>query len=66
MTGPSTRTTGGDPLAGVDPGGTHSTKPGNPNKSGPARPERVAEDQAIKSGDRNTGEPDGPAGDPQS
>ena len=31
------RTTGNDPVEGLDPGGTHSTKPGNPDKSGPAK-----------------------------
>ena len=45
------RTTGGDPLAGADPGGTRSTKPGNPDKSGPAKPEEVGENRV--SGDRN-------------
>ncbi len=52
------RTTGNDPLDGVDPGGTHSTKPGNPDKSGPSKPERVDQDQTIVSGDRNAGRPD--------
>jgi hypothetical protein len=60
----STRTTGGDPAEGADPGGTRSTKPGNPDKSGPARPERVSENQKIVSGDRNAGRPDELAQDP--
>ena len=47
----SDRTTGNDPLDGVDPGGTHPTKPGNPDKSGPAKPKNV--DQAVVSGDQN-------------
>ena len=55
MTNQSTRTTGNDPAEGADPGGTRSTKPGNPDKSGPARPERVTEGQHVVSGDRNTG-----------
>ena len=50
------RGTGNDPLDGVDPGGTHSTKPGNPDKSGPAKPARVEE--PVVSGDRNAGRPD--------
>ena len=47
------RTTGGDPIEGADPGGTRSTKPGNPDKSGPAKPEKVQ--QTVVSGDRNDG-----------
>lgn len=47
------RTAGNDPVEGADPGGTRSTKPGNPDKSGKARPERV--EQAVESGDRNDG-----------
>lgn len=53
MSTPSTRTTGNDPLEGVDPGGTHSTKPGNPDKSGPAKPMEVHKEQTIVSGDEN-------------
>ena len=49
-------TTGNDPLDGVDPGGTHSTRPGNPDKSGPSVPARV--EQSAVSGDRNAGRPD--------
>ena len=49
----SSRTTGGDPAEGMDPGGTRSTKPGNPDKSGPAKPEAVREGQTIVSGDQN-------------
>ena len=45
------RTTGNDPSEGADPGGTRSTKPGNPDKSGLAKPERV--EQTVVSGDRN-------------
>lgn len=48
----STQTTGGDPIEGVDPGGTRSTKPGQANKAedkaaAPASP------QTNASGDRN-------------
>ena len=28
------RTTGNEPLDGIDPGGTRPTRPGNPDKSG--------------------------------
>ncbi len=51
----SKRTTGNDPIEGADPGGTHSTKPGNPDKSGPAKPDQVS--QTIVSGDNNAGRP---------
>jgi hypothetical protein len=51
----SERTTGNDPVEGVDPGGTHSTKPGNPDKSGPAKPGQVSQD--VVSGDNNAGRP---------
>ena len=50
------RTTGNDPLEGVDPGGTHSTRPGNPDKSGPSQPGRV--EQTVTSGDRTAGRPE--------
>lgn len=53
MATPSTRGTGNEPLEGVDPGGTHSTKPGNPDKSGPAKPTEVRKEQTIVSGDEN-------------
>ena len=33
MADQETRVTGNDALSGVDPGGTRSTKPGNPDKS---------------------------------
>ena len=55
MTG-STRTSGNDPIEGADPGGTHSTKPGNPDKSGPAKPASVQQD--VTSGDNNAGRPE--------
>jgi len=51
----SNRTTGNDPVEGADPGGTRSTKPGNPDKSGPAKPEHVRDGQQVVSGDRNNG-----------
>ena len=57
-------TTGNDPLDGVDPGGTHSTKPGNPDKSGPSKPQAV--EQTVISGDRNAGRPDELAREPGS
>ncbi len=53
MATPSTRTTGNDPLEGIDPGGTRPTKPGNPDKSGPAKPLEVRKEQTIVSGDEN-------------
>ncbi len=53
MATPSTRGTGNDPLEGVDPGGTRPTKPGNPDKTGSAKPEEVSRDQTIVSGDEN-------------
>ncbi len=53
-----TRTTGGDPAEGADPGGTHSTKPGNPDKSGAARPEHVRDGQQVESGDTDAAIPD--------
>ena len=53
MAGASGRTTGNDPLEGVDPGGTRPTKPGNPDKSGPAKPEEVSKEQTVVSGNQN-------------
>ena len=53
MSNPSTRTTGNDPVEGIDPGGTRPTKPGNPDKSGPAKPAEVRRDQTVVSGDQN-------------
>ncbi len=53
MTNPSTRTTGNDPIEGVDPGGTRPTKPGNPDKSGEAKPEDVSKQHTVISGDQN-------------
>jgi hypothetical protein len=50
----STRTTGNEPTEAADPGGTRSTKPGNPDKSGASRPGRVTQDQDVVSGDRNS------------
>ncbi len=57
MTGSSSKTTGGDPVSGVDPGGTRSTKPGNPDKAAPASKEPTVE-QDVVSGDRNTRPPE--------
>ena len=48
----STRTTGNDPSSGADPGGTHSTHPGQADKSAP-RQEAPVLDQHVTSGDRN-------------
>ena len=53
MTEPSTRTTGNDPIEGVDPGGTRPTRPGNPDKQGPEKPANVSKEQTVVSGDRN-------------
>ena len=49
----STHGTGHDPVDGLDCGGTRPTKPGNPDKSGPARPEEARRHQTIVSGDQN-------------
>ena len=48
----STRTTGNDPIEGVDPGGTRSTKPGQADKSKPKESGPSA-NQTVTSGDRN-------------
>ncbi len=53
MTSTSDHTTGNDPTEAMDPGGTHSTKPGNPDKSGAAKPDAVRRDQEVVSGDQN-------------
>ncbi len=53
MAATSDHTTGNDPVEGMDPGGTHSTKPGNPDKTGPAKPAAVRKDQDVVSGDQN-------------
>jgi hypothetical protein len=53
MTEQSTRSTGNAPVEGIDPGGTRSTRPGNPDKTG-AKPDRPAKvEQNVESGDRN-------------
>jgi hypothetical protein len=49
----STRTAGNDPVEGADPGGTRSTKPGNPDKSR-SRQKDPKTTQTVVSGDRNT------------
>src|SRR4051812_31175552 len=49
----STHTTGNDPVEGVDPGGTRSTKPGQADKSQP-KADAPATSQETSSGDRNT------------
>jgi hypothetical protein len=49
----SSRTTGNDGIEGVDPGGTRSTKPGNPDKRADA-PKGAKLDQNVESGDRNS------------
>ena len=50
----STRSTGNEPVEGIDPGGTRPTKPGNPDKSG-AKPKVEAPkvEQNVQTGDRN-------------
>jgi hypothetical protein len=40
-------------LEGVDPGGTRPTKPGNPDKGGPAKPAEVSKEQDVVTGDQN-------------
>ena len=54
----SDHTTGNDPVEGLDPGGTHSTKPGNADKSGAANPAAVREEQKVVSGDQNDPAPE--------
>ncbi len=56
MTDSSSKTTGGDPVSGADPGGTRSTKPGNPDKHAPTTPQKVG--QTVASGDRNDRPPE--------
>lgn len=53
MADSSSKTTGGDPVSGVDPGGARSTKPGNPDKAAPQSKEPRLE-QEVVSGDRNS------------
>ena len=48
MADQSTRTTGNDPVEGLDPGGTRSTRPGK-RKDGTA----PKVEQAVRSGDEN-------------
>ncbi len=60
----TTRTSGNDPIEGADPGGTHSTVPGNPDKTGAARPASVK--QVVESGDRTAGRPDSSSSEPGS
>jgi hypothetical protein len=48
----STQTTGGDPIEGVDPGGTRSTRPGQADKTDASKPGPKVE-QRVESGDRN-------------
>lgn len=48
----STRVTGNDPASGADPGGTHSTHPGQRDKAGP-KDDAPELDQHVTSGDRN-------------
>lgn len=47
MAEPSTKVTGGDDAAGVDPGGTHSTKPGKRVDG------QIELKETVTSGDRN-------------
>ena len=44
----SKRTTGGDPVEGADPGGTHSTRPGHAGADGAPKTK-----QTVESGDQN-------------
>jgi hypothetical protein len=48
----SDQTSGGDRVAGADPGGTHSTKPGQRDKTAPKQQDPTVE-QTVSSGDRN-------------
>jgi hypothetical protein len=50
---PSSRTTGNDPVEGIDPGGTRPTRPGNPDKTGGASEKKPTVEQQVESGDRN-------------
>ncbi len=43
----SSRTTGNDPVEGLDPGGTRSTRPGKRDATGPKT------EQRVQSGDEN-------------
>lgn len=61
----SSRITGDDLAEAADPGGTRSTKPGNPDNSGPAKLENTENDQHVVSGDRDAGRPDELARDPK-
>jgi hypothetical protein len=65
MAGEHSPTTGNDPVDGLDPGGTRSTKPGNPDKSGTAKPEQARKKQPVVSGDRNAGRPEDLAREPE-
>ena len=56
----STRTTGNDPVEGIDPGGTRPTKPGNPDKGGPVKPGEVRKEQAVTDGGANYPDRDRP------
>jgi hypothetical protein len=50
----SSRTTGNDPIEGIDPGGTRPTRPGNPDKTtGSSEKKKPAVEQHVESGDRN-------------
>ncbi|WP_428487458.1 hypothetical protein [Rhodopila sp.] len=48
----SSKTSGNDPVEGVDPGGTRSTHPGQRDKTAPKTGDAAVE-QTVKSGDRN-------------
>jgi hypothetical protein len=48
----SSRTAGGDPIEGADPGGTRSTKPGQRDKTAPKASDPKTE-QTVQTGDRN-------------
>ncbi len=57
MAGKSTRTTGNDPVEGLDPGGTRPTRPGNRDKTpdGKGGESDPVVTQNVRSGDRNAG-----------
>ena len=44
------RTTGNEPLDGIDPGGTRPTRPGNPDKPGTADSHPPADDKPKPAG----------------
>jgi hypothetical protein len=58
----STRTAGNDPIAGADPGGTRSTKPGQRDKTQPKKDDPAVEQKVETGADDLTGHRRGPEG----